>query len=273
MNRTAPIARAARRPARHSALYTGHVTHARRGTPSHAFTHDLYMLYLDLDELGQLGLWPALGVETPGLLSFRRADYRGETAVPLDELIKNEVETATGYRPKGAVRLLTHVRSLRRAFNPVSFYYCFDPDERLVAVLAEITNTPWGERHAYVLPGSGDNASMSFDKAFHVSPFLPMDHRYHWQLGTPGARLTAELQSTSDGIEVFRARLSLGRRELTRWSLAWAALCMPLMSLRVLFLIYWQALRLWLKRAPVFDHPKTLLLDPRVTRKSIKSQA
>lgn len=254
------------RPVRQSALYTGQITHVRRGTPPHAFTHDLYMLYLDLEELPKLRLWPLLGVETAGLLSFRRKDYRGQADVPLDAVIRDEVETRTGQRPRGAVRLLTHVRSLGRAFNPVSFYYCFDADERLVAVLAEITNTPWGERHAYVLAGSGNDASMSFDKVFHVSPFLPMDQRYHWQLFAPGDRLTAEMQNTKAGVEAFRARLSLGRRELTRASLAWAALRMPLMSLRVLFLIYWQAFRLWLKRAPVFGHP-------RINRKPTESEA
>jgi len=239
-----------------SAIYVGRISHARRGPHAHAFSYSLYMLYLDLDELGTLGMAPALGVEAPGLLSFRRKDYRGPASRPLKEAVLDDVEAALGDRPKGPVRLLTQVRSLGRAFNPVSFYYCFDADgTSLRAVLAEITNTPWNERHAYVLRAGNDCANATFAKAFHVSPFLPMEQRYRWRLPAPGASLIVEMGNEENGREAFRARLSLERRPLTRMGLVGMALSRPLMSARILLSIYWQAFRLWLKGARFHSHP------------------
>jgi DUF1365 family protein len=134
-----------------SAIYQGTLTHVRRSNPPHSFRYGIYMLYLDLDELPALSLAPVLGVERPGICSFRRADYLGPSERPLKDAVLDHVERALGERPDGPVRLLTHVRTLGRAFNPVSFYYCFATNGELRAVVAEITNTPWGERHAYVV--------------------------------------------------------------------------------------------------------------------------
>jgi DUF1365 family protein len=171
--------------------------------------------------------------------------------------VLDDVEAALGRRPRGPVRLLTQVRSLGAAFNPVSFYYCFAEDgETLEAVLAEITNTPWRERHAYVVAAGAGEARADFDKSFHVSPFLPMNQRYAWQLATPGPSLTVEMQNQENGREVFRARLSLERRLLTRAALLGVAVLRPFMSLRILIWIYAHAFRLWLGGARFFPHPK-----------------
>ncbi len=244
-----------------SAIYEGSLTHVRREAPARAFRVPLYMLYLDLDELAALPrtLRPVLGVEGPGLCSFRRVDYRGDAGRPLKDVVLDDVERALGARPDGAVRLLTHVRTLGRAFNPVSFYYCFAKGGELRAVVAEITNTPWGERHAYVVPASDGGATASFPKAFHVSPFLPMDQQYEWRLPAPGRQLVVEMANTRSGEEVFRARLALVARPLTRVGLLGRLVAAPFMSLRVLAAIYLQALRLWLARAPLYPHPKTRL--------------
>jgi DUF1365 family protein len=140
----------------------------------------------------------------------------------------------------------------------VSFYYCYDADgTSLRAVLAEITNTPWNERHAYVLRAGEDGADETFAKAFHVSPFLPMEQRYRWRLPVPGESLVVEMENEENGRAAFRARLSLERRPLTRSGLVGMALSRPLMSARILLSIYWQAFRLWLKGAPFYAHPKT----------------
>jgi uncharacterized protein len=240
-----------------SALYVGRLSHVRRVSPVRSFEHELYLLYLDLDELDSLALAPCLGVERAGLLSFRRRDYRGDASRSLKTCVLDDVEAALGLRPRGPVRLLTQVRQLGAAFNPVSFYYCFAEDgATLEAVLAEITNTPWGERHAYVVPASAGEARADFEKSFHVSPFLPMNQRYAWQLATPGPSLTVEMQNQENGREVFRARLSLERRPLTRGALLGVALRLPFMSLRILIRIYAHALRLWLSGARFFPHPK-----------------
>ncbi len=165
--RTATPARTA------SCIYEGAIRH-RRTEPRREFRHRLALFYLDLDELPSL-LDGRLTAARPGLLRFRRRDYLGPATRPLDHAVRDAVETHTGARPAGPVRVLTQLRSFGHYFNPVSFYYCLDgAGEQVEAVVAEVTNTPWGERHAYVLPGGWG----SFDKALHVSPFMGMDHRY-----------------------------------------------------------------------------------------------
>jgi DUF1365 family protein len=239
-----------------SAVYSGSVTHARRGAHAHAFRYGLYMLYLDLAELpGLLARHGPLRGGRFGLLSFERSDYlRG--AADLAEEARRRVEAALGFRPAGPVRLLTHVRSLGYAFNPVSFYFLFGADgETLEAVVAEITNTPWGERHAYVLRAGPGGVTAEFPKTFHVSPFLEMDHGYRWRITAPGGSLGVEMVNERGGEELFRARLDLRRRPWSAWQLWRAALGQPLMAWKVHAAIYWQAFRLWAKGAPVFTHP------------------
>jgi DUF1365 family protein len=202
------------------------------------------------------------GVERARPLSFRRRDYLGDPGRPLKEAVLDEVERSLGERPAGPVRLLTHVRAFGYVFNPVSFYYCFDRDgETLKAVLAEITNTPWGERHRYVVAGQGQRASARFPKAFHVSPFFPMAQTYAWSFSRPADRLSVGMTNEQDGQTVFRATLTLKRRALSPQQLARVALALPLMGFLVHAAIYLQALRLWLKRVPFFPHPAPAVLD------------
>ena len=179
------------------------------------------------------------------------------------------VKTRTGRLPTGPIRLLTHLRYFGYCFNPVSFYYCFDAaDTRVETVVAEITNTPWAERHAYVLPitdaaRSGARAwEFEFDKQFHVSPFLPMDMRYRWRLAAPGDTLDVHMQNLRAGAIDFDATLHLRRVPITHGSLARALAVFPLITLKVSALIYWQALTLWLRRTPFFAHPEKLPLGP-----------
>ncbi len=239
-----------------SAIYHGVVTHTRHVPRPHQFRYRLYMLYLDLDELPGLALAPLFGVEQPRPLSFHRQDYLGDPRRPLADCVKDRVEAALGRRPGGAVRLLTHVRSLGYVFNPVSFYYCFDRGGALDAVVAEITNTPWRERHAYVLDAGATEARASFTKAFHVSPFFPMQQRYQWRLTAPGQGLVVDMRNREDGREVFRATLALVRRPLTRAGLLAAALRHPAVTARLHAAIYIQAGLLWLKGEPYFEHPR-----------------
>lgn len=157
----------------HSCLYDGWVRHRRFAPRAHAFRYRLFMAYLDLTELDRVfrGRW-FWSTRRPALAWFRRADYLGDPSVPLDQAVRDCVERNTGVRPRGPIRLLTHLRYFGYVFNPVSFYYCFDTaDTRVETIVAEITNTPWGERHAYVLSARGEQPlRFRFGKAFHVSP-------------------------------------------------------------------------------------------------------
>jgi len=226
------------------------MTHRRRTPVAHAFRMRLFMTYLDLAELPG-----ALRGVPRWLARFDRADYLGDPAVPLDTAVRDLVEERLGVRPAGPVRMLAHLRQLGCCFNPVAFYFCFAPDGRGVeAVVADVTSTPWGERHAYVAAGAG-NAEHVLEsrhaKAMHVSPFMPMEMTYRWRVATPGERLTVAIENRdADGALVFGAHLALARRELSRGALLCTLARHPAMPLRVLGGIYAQALRLRLKGAP-----------------------
>jgi DUF1365 family protein len=249
-----------------SCLYEGTVRHRRLGAVPDEFSRRLFMSYLDLDELPGLldasRLWSARG---PAPAWFRRADYFGDPALPLKEAVGRLVAERTGTRSDGPVALLTHVRQFGHCFNPVSFYYCLDaPGERLTAVVAEVTNTPWRERHAYVMPAADvrDHGSASvvrgqFDKRLHVSPLMSMELGYNWRLTVPAQRLAVHIEARrqDDGAVVFDATLALRRREIDARSLRSVLLRYPLLSLRLQARIYTHALRLRVRGARWHAHP------------------
>jgi DUF1365 family protein len=244
----------------HSALYRGRVRHRRFAPRPHAFEYRLFMVYLDLAELDDVfrnrWLW---SVRRPALAWLRRADYLGDPAQPLDEAVRERVERETGARPRGPIRMLTHLRYFGFCFNPVTFYYCFDArGEKVESIVAEITNTPWNERHAYVLTGGQARHDYRFRKSFHVSPFLGMDIDYDWRFSEPGGRLAVHMEDRAGDEKLFDATLALERQEIGAASLAAALAAFPFMTIQVIAAIYWQALRLWIKRVPFHPHPAKL---------------
>ena len=243
-----------------SAIYAGLVRHRRRRPVPHAFRFRLFMMYLDLDELPRAldghWLWSARHAAPAW---FRRADYHGPRTIPLAEAVRHTIEQTTGTPPRGPIRLLTHLRYYGYCFNPVSFYYCFnEQDTQVETVLAEITNTPWKERHAYVLPRTpamNGQLRFQFQKTFHVSPFMPMDHRYVWRFSTPGRKLGVHMENFDARGKLFDATMSLTRREITARRLAGALLRYPWMTAAVATSIHWNALRIWRKGNQFYPHP------------------
>ncbi|MBC7989009.1 MAG: DUF1365 domain-containing protein [Luteimonas sp.] len=244
-----------------SAVYEGTVRHRRHVPRPHAFQYRMAQLYLDLDEVDQVfdrqWLWSS---KRRNIAEFRRSDYLGAPELSLAEAVRRRVAAATGQRPEGAIRLLTHLRYFGYVFNPVSFYYCHRSDGELTCIVAEITNTPWSERHAYVLAvedarARGRSLHWSFEKAFHVSPFMAMERGYDWRFTPPADDLHVHMRVVRAGITEFDADLEMQRRSLDRASLARVLWRYPLMTAQVVGAIHWQALRLWLKGNPVHGHP------------------
>jgi len=251
-----------------SAIYQGHVVHRRFKPAAHAFRYPMAQLLLDLDELDQVfaGRW-LWSVGRRNLAEFRRSDYLGDPDRPLAEAVRDRAEQLTGERPQGPIRLLTHLRYGGQVFNPVSFYYCHDARGALQCIVAEITNTPWRERHAYVLPVAqaevhGRALHWRFDKQFHVSPFMQMDCQYDWRFTAPDDWLHVHMQVWRNGERQFDATQHMRRRPLDGAGLARVLLRYPMMAMQVLGAIHWQALRLWLKRTPVHDHPSNTQRSP-----------
>ncbi len=242
-----------------SAIYEGWVAHWRAGPPAHSFRYRVFMTLLDLDELPELfDRHPLYSARRPAPARFRRSDHLGDPGVPLAESARRLVEKRTGRRPDGPVRLLTNLRYLGFVFNPVSFFYLYDRStESLDAVIAEVTNTPWRQRHAYVVERGEDPGPIRgrVDKELHVSPFMAMEQAYDWRIGQPGEALRVEIANIERGRRVFAATLDLRRRELSPAFMTRVLLTYPPASLAVPLRIYGNALRLKLKGASYHPPP------------------
>jgi len=246
-----------------SCIYEGWVRHRRFAPHAHAFRYKLYMMYLDLAEIDRVfadrWLW---SVNRRNLAEFRRSDHLGDPSIPLDTAVRLRAAEVLGREPAGPIRMLAHLRTFGHCFNPVTFYYCYASDgATLDCIVAEITNTPWKERHSYVLPVAdaaqhGRALGWEFAKRFHVSPFLPMNREYDWRFTPPEKTLRVHMNVHARGGRDFDATLVLERRPITALRMARVLWRYPAMSARVVAAIHWQAFLIFLRRNPVYDHPK-----------------
>ncbi len=246
-----------------SALCEGHVTHHRHQPTAHSLRRNLSMVLLDLAEIDQLNQLYGWSTSKPALMRFKRSDYLDPHINCLTDAVHQRLNAA-GITPdtQGSIKLLSQLRSWGFSFNPVSFYFCFNDSNALYAIIAEITNTPWQQRHAYVLAIDSETTHHShqftFEKRFHVSPFMPMGLDYDWKFSFDSHAIHINMKLKQESRVIFNANLSLTQQPLTQRAAfkAWAKY--PAQSATTLFSIYWNALRLWLKGTPTYTHPDTI---------------
>ena len=252
-----------------SCLYRGHVRH-RRAKPEHQFRYSTSWAYFDLSELEAVieKCWLLSGKRFAPM-SFRRTDHFGDPDSNLVETVREKISQETGTNLEGPIRLLTQFSHFGLFFSPLNVFYCFDLNENLQAIVAEVTNTPWNQKHTYVLwDGNrleGSDVRYAHPKEFHVSPFMGMNAEYQWRINPPTDVLSLSIGSVSDGERTFHADLNLRRYPLTDRQLFRTVCRYPLATVQILGAIYAQAFRLWMKKCQFYPHPQ---LQPEMTPES-----
>jgi len=239
-----------------SYIYAGQISHIRYIPKRHGFSYPFFMWYLDLEEIERgvrFGRW--FSSQGWALSRFLRSDYLGQASQPLAEAVKQKMEELTGKAVSGKVFGLMNLRTLGLYFSPVNFYFGFDAGGGLSHFLAEVSNTPWNERHYYGnLLGEGLTHAVN-PKSFKVSPFNPENGQvYTWQIGVPGQDLFINLALSDERGQVFKAALRLHRNPFTRNSIARFLKKIPVMTIYIIAKIYWQALRIFVRGIPYIPY-------------------
>jgi uncharacterized protein len=239
-----------------SAIYSGRVIHERFKPQAHKFQYKLMMLYLDLDEIGKIfnniPFWRDDGGRS--LAYFNRRDYMSPDEENLKKVVQDAIREQLNISHEGPIRVLTNIRMFGYCFNPVTFYYCFSKDDsKLEFVVAQITNTPWNERHNYVID-TRDSSNMEFMKQFHVSPFLDMNLQYDWFFSHPCEMLKVKMK-VADNQDFLRVNLFLRKKPITSINMLKFLVYYGCSNYNTVFGIYFQALKLYFKKVPFYSHP------------------
>jgi hypothetical protein len=242
-----------------SAIYAGTIRHRRFRPVPHDFTYGLFMAFMDIDRIPELTrISRLLRYNCFNWATYDERDHFGDPGLPLRQRLERDAEAHGLSLPDGPVFLLTHLRYLGYNFNPVSFFYCYDSEQRLQLILAEVNST-FGESHNYWLsPGnqlpSANSHRYRQSKAMHVSPFMSMKLDYTFTFTPPDRELIVHMDTIEDGAAFFDATLKLERHPWSARSLRSALMAYPWMTAKVIAAIHWEALRLYLKKVPVFPH-------------------
>lgn len=243
-----------------SQIFSGHVTHVRHRPKRHRLKYGVFFMLLDLDELPALDARLSLfAYNRAAPFAFHDADHGPRDGTPLRAWVDAQLGDAGIDITGGRVQLLCLPRMLGYVFNPLSLYFCHDAAGLLRALLYEVHNT-FGESHTYVVPVENDDRAVqrhSFDKEFYVSPFIPMDCTYDMAIVPPDERVSVTIAEADAEGALLAATFNGERRDLSDRFLASALLRYPLMTVKVIAGIHWEAFNLWRKRTPIFRHPPT----------------
>lgn len=243
-------------PGNNAAICAGKVWHVRHKPRIHRFGYPYFMWLLNLNKLAEIPDYrPWFSTRRWALSRLRASDYLpGNPAFPdAASAVKDKMERLTNTPVSGDVYALLNLRTMGIYFSPVNFYWAVDDNGTPSHFLAEVSNTPWNQRHYYGFL-LAEASKPSHDKAFHVSPFNPIDQRYEWSISLSEKKIAIVIHVVDEAGKVFDAGVNLTPKPLTRRSAAIQLIKNPAMSIFTVVLIYWQALRLWLKRVPYHPH-------------------
>lgn len=241
-----------------SCIYAGQVMHHRFKPARHRFIYQVFSMLLDLEELDTLNKRLKLfSLNRFNLFSFHERDHGDGSSRPLVNQIRDALRSQGLNLGQGKVKLLCYPRLLGYVFNPLSVFYCYDEQGQLGAILYEVSNT-FNQKHRYLIPVNQPDDSIirqSCPKAFYVSPFIGMEARYHFRMQPPDKQVAVCIRETDKEGALLHASFTGKQRPLSDSSLLKTFARYPLMTLKVIAGIHWEALHIWRKKIPLQPRP------------------